>query len=528
MVQLVYRNASDAFCGQLSRIVARGSLVDPRGHVTRELVGEAFTIQFPRERFITVPYRQNNPFAAIVETVWMLSGRDDVAFLLPYLPRAADFSDDGQTWRAAYGPRLRDWKGTDQVGEVLRLLGADASSRRGVMSIFDPELDFGESKDIPCNNWLHWMVREGCLDLSIAVRSNDIVWGFSGINTFEWSVLHECMARWLGVSVGRQHWLVSSMHLYERHRERTERILGAWSRQLNLYAAPRRMVNFVTPFDEFDRCLTGWFELETTIRKSPVNVSDVLLSQCDDPLLHGFLVMLRAYWLFQTGEAEETVLRSLGELDGTDLHAAACFWLGRHYARDAVPPVRPADSIEVDPIESWSCELNVFIARLHRDKDASYHDSWKKRGEQISILANIARKVDRLENIAEGGSEGSEPLFETAVDAFVYGLKYCTYLLDLDAALRREVLGDTWPQAPASDGTEGFDRLLAGYDPSAEACGDALDLCRDLTLALSLAEGLATKGASVRDRLEVAQRLSDVSYQLTVHWAPSSLLEGRS
>ena len=35
------------------------------------------------------------------------------------------------------------------------------------------------------------------------------------------------------------------------------------------------------------------------------------------------------------------------------------------------------------------------VRQLHRRKDAAYRDAWKKRGEVLSILANIARKVDR-------------------------------------------------------------------------------------------------------------------------------------
>lgn len=42
-------------------------------------------------------------------------------------------------------------------------------------------------------------------------------------------------------------------------------------------------------------------------------------------------------------------------------------------------------------------EFREAVARLHRAKNAAYRDAWKRRGEVISILANIARKVDRLE-----------------------------------------------------------------------------------------------------------------------------------
>ncbi len=100
-------------------------------------------------------------------------------------------------------PRLRNWKGgVDQVAQVRELLAASPDSRRAVISLFDPEIDFQDSKDIPCNNWLHFLVRDGRLHLNVAARSTDIWFGFSAINGFEWSVLLEMMARWLKLDVG--------------------------------------------------------------------------------------------------------------------------------------------------------------------------------------------------------------------------------------------------------------------------------------------------------------------------------------
>lgn len=52
--------------------------------------------------------------------------------------------------------------------------------------------------------------------------------------------------------------------------------------------------------------------------------------------------------------------------------------------------------------DSRAAELRDALRRLHRDKDATYRDAWKKRGEVISILANVARKVDRLEYVLNG------------------------------------------------------------------------------------------------------------------------------
>lgn len=500
----------------------RGSLVDPRGKATKELVGEAFTIHTPLERFIVVPHRHNNPFATVTESIWVLSGRRDIGFLLPYMPRAAQFSDDGETWRAAYGPRLRNWKGVDQIRTVVDLLSADPSSRRGVMVIFDPDRDFAESKDIPCNNWLHWMVREGALHLSVAVRSNDIVWGFSGINTFEWSLLQECMAHWLGVAVGRQHWLVSSMHVYEHHWERAESILESWAQYSGVYSGVQRRIAFDTNLESLDALLDQWFLLEEAVRTDPGSATDAVLSQCADPLLRAFLVMLRAYWLAKSGHELRNAIGSLAALEGTDIHSAAVSWLRETYGAECYTEHGSASD---GGLNSWSSKLNAHIATLHAEKDAAYKNSWKKRGEIFSILPNIARKIDRLENLRDGASEGDEPMFETAKDAFVYNLKYCTFLLDLDEGLRLDELGTDWIQPDASDGVDGFERLLTSFEPQLPT-RTVDDVCAELAVSLSLAEALATEGAPVERRLEQAQLMSRLSYELAVACAPSELLVG--
>jgi len=43
------------------------------------------------------------------------------------------------------------------------------------------------------------MIRDGKLHMNVIVRDNDAVWGFSEINSFEWSVLQEMMAYWTGL-----------------------------------------------------------------------------------------------------------------------------------------------------------------------------------------------------------------------------------------------------------------------------------------------------------------------------------------
>jgi hypothetical protein len=102
---------------------------------------------------------------------------------------------------------------------------------------------------------------------------------------------------------------------------------------------------------------------------------------------------------------------------------------------------------------------------LHQAKDAAYGNAWKKRGEVLSILANVARKVDRLEYALEGASASKdETLLDTAVDLVVYVLKYQTFLADGSAEVASVLFADAPVKPPFSDGTAGFDYLLAGLD----------------------------------------------------------------
>ena len=117
--------------------------------------------------------------------------------------------------------------------------------------------------------------------------------------------------------------------------------------------------------------------------------------------------------------------------------------------------------------DSEHADLVEAIRTLHREKNAAYRDAWKKRGEVISILANLARKVDRLEYVLDGASDGSESIVDTAVDLLVYCLKYEAFLADLDADVALRLFGSSSTLGhPYSDGNGGFEHLLDSLHPS--------------------------------------------------------------
>jgi thymidylate synthase len=468
-----YRNMTYAFVDGLRDALAEGKSLSVRGSNITELRNRLIVLERPQERCLVTPSRHNNIFATIAETMWVLAGRNDLAFLSHYLPRARDFSDDGQTWRAAYGPRLRNWHGVDQLRENLTLMRNEMSTRRAVVSIFDPAVDFIDSKDIPCHNWIHWLVRDDRLHMNVAVRSNDIMWGFSGINAFEWSVLHELMATWLNVNAGEITFFASSFHLYEYHEQRAHTIVEQFP-GITCYEYGIDSPRFQTTWDDFDELLRQWFILESGVQTSPESLDDAVLG-FPDPLLRNFLLLIQLYHGARLGWSIEHIDERLAALPEADLTLAAYEFF--HRKQPLLPEKIPHPAISrywayyhgKKPLDASSDgdTLRQAIIQLHRQKTAAYGTSWKRRGEQISILANIARKVDRLERVADGAPQTpDETLFDTTVDLLVYCVKYQTYLADIDNSIAENLfdLARSFLKPPYSDGCEGFDYLVKQAD----------------------------------------------------------------
>lgn len=481
-----WRNATHAFVENLRDLVSRGSRIHVRGEDTLELQNRVIELEHPLERCIVAPGRRNNIFATIAETMWVLAGRSDIRLLSLYLPRAKDFSDDGYTWRAGYGPRLRNWGGVDQLFAVARLLRVDRNTRRAVMSIFDPAEDFVESRDIPCNNWIHCYIRDEALHMNVAVRSNDIMWGFSGINTFEWSVIQEILAYWTGARVGTATFFVSSLHLYSRHERRAVDILER-SPYVTCYESDISSISFQTPSTGFDESLNDWFALETAVREDPDKAQGAVEAY-GDPLFKHFLSLLRVYAGARTWPSQ--VLRAeLAALPETDLTFAAYEYFARDPKHGIVPDPRRHPRLarywntftraRYDEM-SRANRLRASISRLHAQKSAAYGDSWKRRGEVLGVLANIARKVDRLERstLNDVGTR-DEALMDTAVDLLVYALKYLTFLADTDDKVARRIFGESGPLAPFSQGASSFDHLLS-----------RMDFCRAWTSSTTFADAV--------------------------------------
>jgi len=257
------RNVNAVFPLGIMYLNKQGEKRDSRNGPTLEIMEPTIvTYQCPDERVLFSSERDANPFFQLFESLWMLAGRNDVAFLDQYNKGMSQYSDDGLSFNAPYGYRLRHTFGYDQLDSVVRKLRANPDDRRVVLQIHDPSDSSlrNDSLDHACNLTITPRIRHGKLDWTVFNRSNDYVFGMTGANVVHMSIIQEYVASMIGIKVGSYSQISNCLHAYTEN--------PVWKRVKDLpvvISDPYRMGE-VSPFplvtnrDVWDKELKEWMD----------------------------------------------------------------------------------------------------------------------------------------------------------------------------------------------------------------------------------------------------------------------------
>ena len=209
------RNANTLFSDMFKHLREHGVSAGSRnGRVLRFPEPVLTTVRWPAERVLSHPGRDANPIFHLMESIWMLAGRQDVAFLSLFNSTIRQYSDDGSVFNAAYGYRWREHFGIDQLAHVIYTLEKDPSSRQAVMQMWDSDDLIKSTKDKACNTQIMFEVFDGALNMTVINRSNDMYYGYCGANIVHMTVLQEFVASALGVKLGVYRTFSTNLHLY--------------------------------------------------------------------------------------------------------------------------------------------------------------------------------------------------------------------------------------------------------------------------------------------------------------------------
>jgi len=215
----------------IEKLIKDGEKSPSRNGDMYVLYNAILNLKNPRARHLALEGRKSNIFALMAETFWVFAGSNKISpYLEFFIPRAKDYSDDGETWRGGYPERIYRF---EQLESMLNKFKVDGlHTRRANLYIGNPDLDtdesleeiFGinETKDIPCNQLMNAFVSvDKKVNVNMFSRSGDIIWGLGSINLFEFTYFQEIIYHWIkknideNVTLGEYSHFCTNMHLYE-------------------------------------------------------------------------------------------------------------------------------------------------------------------------------------------------------------------------------------------------------------------------------------------------------------------------
>ena len=188
----------------------------------------------------------------VAELLWMLRGSNSVEEIGHYNRQWFKFSDDGKTLNGAYGQRIFEWDGMfdiweesyideernphtnfqcdhiiiNQFEKAFEQLKNDPDTRQASIVLFNPVQDYRNTKDKPCTNLIRFMIRNGKLNMTVFMRSNDVILG-SVYDIYNFTMMQEIMAGKLGIEVGKYTHIADSFHIYEMHFDMANQIINS-------------------------------------------------------------------------------------------------------------------------------------------------------------------------------------------------------------------------------------------------------------------------------------------------------------
>lgn len=332
------RNVQVALPAAIDLLLREGEDRESRNGPVRVVSGPVTThYTRPTERVLFWPERDANPFFHLFEALWMLAGRNDIAFLTQFAANMANYSDDGVTQHGAYGHRWRNWFGRDQLLWLIDRLKKDPNDRRAMLGMYDPRYDQAYAdkggKDVPCNTTVMFgLAPDGALDMTVTNRSNDIIWGCYGANAVHFSVLQEFVASSLGRDVGH-YWQVSNnWHGYHKTlMPLADLAMAAPDPFRSLEANDFYAQGVVSPFP---LCQT---DAKTWLMDLALFLEDPTAIGYRDPFFRRVAVpMWMAHQAYKQNQGEEKYTRPLEILQqcrATDWRKASEEWIMRRYAK---------------------------------------------------------------------------------------------------------------------------------------------------------------------------------------------------
>jgi len=228
-INFIMINIEDDYRSLMSGILCGGSeKPDRTGTGTRSVFGRIIkhdmALGFP-----ILTQKKISFNAARTELLWILQGRTDLKYLedrgVKYW--RPDYNRSGRTDETlgpVYGKQWRDFKGVDQLKNLIHEINTNPSSRRLIVSAWAPH-EMNEMALPPCHYAFQVYINDGVMDLMWMQRSADVFLGLPYDITM-YGLLLEMLAKGAGLKPGQLVGQLGDCHLYNNHFDQAFEYIG--------------------------------------------------------------------------------------------------------------------------------------------------------------------------------------------------------------------------------------------------------------------------------------------------------------
>lgn len=248
-----FLNCNDAILASTRNVLENGDCVKVKSQLgevlTKEIQNERISIPM-NECVFSVPERKINERFMVNEAYWICSGSLYVNDIVT-CEHIKKYSDDGYIFNGAYGPMF-----LSQLEFVANELIKDNNTRRAVLTIWHPNPI--STKDYKCTLTFVFNIRNGLLNTTVLMRSNDLFLGrpydLFNFSTMSFRLLCRLRESGLNPELGFLTLNSVSAHIYESDYSKIEDILKSkrtkysckpiWYKCKTWKEASKKMVKF--------------------------------------------------------------------------------------------------------------------------------------------------------------------------------------------------------------------------------------------------------------------------------------------
>lgn len=196
--------------------VLAGHMTYPRGQKCIEVTDYQFQLDMTQSPLTSFRARNLNLKYAKEEMKWYLGGDKYDKSIEQYASMWKKIRQPDGSYYSNYGQYIFPHQFNFVIAELLN----DPWSRRASIVLLKEEHLFSDNSDVVCTYSINFRIRNSRLDMSVNMRSNDVIFGMTN-DVFCFAMLYRLVYAHLikntTIVPGRYVHKVDSLHVYERH-----------------------------------------------------------------------------------------------------------------------------------------------------------------------------------------------------------------------------------------------------------------------------------------------------------------------